>query len=78
MEWLKVIGELGAAAAVVLVVGQFLKHNAEERRLDRETWTNHLSKAVEMQSKQIENQARTAGALDLIANELRRISERLK
>ncbi|MGI0015144.1 MAG: hypothetical protein ACREBU_17155 [Nitrososphaera sp.] len=78
MDWLKLAGDLGSAAGVVVVVSMFLRATADERRLDRETWVNHLSKTVEMQSKQIENQARTAGALDLIANELRRISERLK
>lgn len=78
MEWFKLAGDIGTAIGIVVVVWLFLQHNAAERQLDRETWTNHLSKAVEMQSKQTENQARTAGALDLIANELRRISERLK
>jgi len=69
MEWAKDFINLGAAGAVILVVREFLRHIAGQRRLDRETWENHLSDSIKAQQ-------RTADVLDRLADEVRGVRER--
>ena len=40
------VATVPAAAAVIVVVGMFLRFMAKERAADRDTWGNHLADTV--------------------------------
>ena len=40
------VANVPAAAAVIVTVGLFLRHIAEQRNKDRDLWANHLSSSV--------------------------------
>ncbi len=45
------ITQLGAAAAVVIVTGMFLRHIASENDKNRDLWGNHLTTTVQVLQK---------------------------
>lgn len=64
MEWSSHLSNATAAVAIIFAVREFLNHIADQRRIDRELWSNHLSRSIEAEQK-------TASILDRLVDEIR-------